>query len=203
MSFLYLDLIGLGNWLQMLDNGPHLSRGTFCPLWLFVLGAFCPLGRFIPWDVLSLGTFCPLGRFVRGTFCLRTLCLRTFLLRTFCLYIEFGMVLGIASFRIGSISKLILILLLTKLVSCTLLMGGRGCIWSSYQMMSLDGCTCRSPLTSGMLLVNHTGPTRGGLLYTKTSTHKAWSSVHCTLYTVQYYKWPFTLYFEWVLVTEL
>ena len=32
MSFLYLDLIGLGNWLQMLDNGPHLSRGTFCPL---------------------------------------------------------------------------------------------------------------------------------------------------------------------------
>ena len=42
----------------MLDNGPHLSRGTFGPL-----------GRFVPWDILSHGTFCPLGHFVRGTFC--------------------------------------------------------------------------------------------------------------------------------------
>ena len=53
MSFLYLDLIGLGNWPHILDNGPHLS----------------PLGRFVLWDVLSLGTFCrwdvlSLGRFV-------------------------------------------------------------------------------------------------------------------------------------------
>ena len=47
---------------------------TFCPLghfvpWdllslgLYVPGTFCPLGRFVPWDVLSL------GRFVPGTFC--------------------------------------------------------------------------------------------------------------------------------------
>ena len=34
-SFLYLDLIGLGNWPHMLENGSHLS----------------------PWAVLSLGTF--------------------------------------------------------------------------------------------------------------------------------------------------
>ena len=61
MSFLYLDLNGLGNWPQMLDNGPHLSS----------------------WDVLSLGClfpgmFCPQGRFLRGTFCLGTFCLGTF-----------------------------------------------------------------------------------------------------------------------------
>ena len=31
----------------ILDNGPHLSPWTFCPL-----------GRLVPWDVLSLGTFC-------------------------------------------------------------------------------------------------------------------------------------------------
>ena len=54
----------------------------------FLLGTFCPLGRFVLWDVLSLGrfvpgTFCPLGRFVPwdvlslGTFCLGTFCLCT------------------------------------------------------------------------------------------------------------------------------
>ena len=57
--------------------------GTFCPLGCFVpgdvlsFGTFCPLGRFVPWDVLSLGTFCPwdvlswefcLGSFVLGRF---------------------------------------------------------------------------------------------------------------------------------------
>ena len=30
---------------------------------------FCPLGRFLHWDVLSLGTFCPLGRYVPETLC--------------------------------------------------------------------------------------------------------------------------------------
>ena len=35
----------------------------------FFLGMFCPLGRFVHWDILSLGTFCPLGHFVLGTFC--------------------------------------------------------------------------------------------------------------------------------------
>ena len=49
----------------------------------FLLGTFCPLGRFVLWGVLSLGrfvsgTFCPLGRFVLGTLCLRTFCLGTF-----------------------------------------------------------------------------------------------------------------------------
>ena len=47
----------------MLDNGPHLSPGTFVPWEVLSLGTFCPLdilsvGRFVPWDVLSLGTFC-------------------------------------------------------------------------------------------------------------------------------------------------
>ena len=56
----------------MLDNGPHLSFGTFCPLGRFVPGRFCPwevlsLGRYVPWDVLSLGRFV-LGRFVLGRF---------------------------------------------------------------------------------------------------------------------------------------
>ena len=55
----------------MLDNGPHLSTGTF-----------------VTRDILSLGTFCPwyilcVGRFVREKFCLGTFCLRTFCLRTF------------------------------------------------------------------------------------------------------------------------
>ena len=45
-SFFCLDLIGLGNWPRMLDNGPHLS----------------------PRDILSLGTFWPLVRFVLGRF---------------------------------------------------------------------------------------------------------------------------------------
>ena len=48
----------------MLDNGPHLS------LWdVLSLGTFCPLGRFVPWDVLSLGPYV-LGRFVLGRFVL-------------------------------------------------------------------------------------------------------------------------------------
>ena len=56
------------------------------------LGTFCPLGRFVPWDVLSLGRYvpgmlCPLGCFVPGTFCLGTFCLRTFCLGTFCMCI--------------------------------------------------------------------------------------------------------------------
>ena len=58
---------------------PCYIMDLICPL-----GTFCPLGRFVLWDVLSLGTFCPwdvmsliryvpwdvlsLGRFVPGTF---------------------------------------------------------------------------------------------------------------------------------------
>ena len=61
-------------------------------MYFFFLGTFCPLGRFVPWDILSLGTFCPwdlmsedvlswdvlswdvlsLGTFSLGTFCLCT-----------------------------------------------------------------------------------------------------------------------------------
>ena len=80
-SFLYPGHIRLGNWPQMLDNGPYLSAwnvlslGTFC-LWTFCLwdvlslgrcfvpGTFCPLWRFVPFDVLSLLTLSPLWRFV-------------------------------------------------------------------------------------------------------------------------------------------
>ena len=46
----------------MLDNGPHLSRGTFGPLGQFVPWDILSVVRFVPRDVLSSGTFCPLGR---------------------------------------------------------------------------------------------------------------------------------------------
>ena len=58
-SFLYLDLIGSGNWSH------HVS----------VKRLIYPLGRYVPWDVLSLldvlslGTFCPLGCYVLRTLC--------------------------------------------------------------------------------------------------------------------------------------
>ena len=63
----------------MLDNEPHLTLGTFCPLrrlvpgWEFLsLGKLNPLGRFVPWHFLSLGRFVwgrfILGRFVSGSF---------------------------------------------------------------------------------------------------------------------------------------
>ena len=76
---------------------------------------FCPLGLFVPWDILSLGrfvpgtlwlrtfclgTFCPwdilsLGRFIPGTLWLRTFCpwdvlsLGRFVTGTFCLFTIF------------------------------------------------------------------------------------------------------------------
>ena len=51
-SFFYLGLIGLGNKPHMIDNGPHLSLGTFCPWDIFSLGCF------VPWNVGRLRTFC-------------------------------------------------------------------------------------------------------------------------------------------------
>ena len=66
----------------MLDNGSHWSTGTFCPV-----------GRFVPWDVLSMGhcvrgTFCPLDvlsveRFVLGRFVLGRFVLGRFVLGRF------------------------------------------------------------------------------------------------------------------------
>ena len=75
----------------MSDNGPHLSTGTFCPVGRFVRwdvlspGRFVLKGLIVLKDLLYLRTYCPMGRFVRGTFCLRTFCLGTFSLVTFCL----------------------------------------------------------------------------------------------------------------------
>ena len=76
MSCLYLDLIGFGSWLHILDNGlivqwDVFSRGTFCLLRRFVPGTF------LLWDVLSFGSLC------LGTFCLRTLYVQYSLMTVF------------------------------------------------------------------------------------------------------------------------
>ena len=42
--------------------------GTFCPLERFVLWDILSLGMFCPWDILSLGTFCPYRTFSLGRF---------------------------------------------------------------------------------------------------------------------------------------
>ena len=58
----------------------------------FLLGTFCPLGRFVPWDVLSLGTFCPWDLMSWDVLSWDVLSLGTFCLGTFCLCTEEGTV---------------------------------------------------------------------------------------------------------------
>ena len=115
-SFLYLDLIGLGNWLYTCQiMGLICTLGMFGPLGRFVPqevlspGTFCPCdvlspGTFCPWDVKSLGTFSSLERFVHGSFCLGTFCLRTFCLGTICMCILYVMQIKVYSecFNSGS-----------------------------------------------------------------------------------------------------
>ena len=57
-------------------------------VYFFFLGTFCPLGRFVPWDILSLGTFCPWDLMSEDVLSWNVLSLGTFCLGMFCLCTE-------------------------------------------------------------------------------------------------------------------